>query len=168
MQTQSDAPAQTDRNAAPAPPVEPRIETKQIGHDTPAYREMVALRYRILREPLGLNFTPEQLKAEANDTLIGTYIAGELVGCLILTRLDAQKAQMRQVAVDTARQRGGIGRALVGEAERWARQQGHDTLLLHARESAIPFYLKMGYEAQGEPFEEVGLPHLEMRKTLSE
>ncbi len=146
---------------------EPSLQARQIGHDTPAYRDMVALRYHVLREPLGLNYTPEQLSAEAGDTLLGIYTDTQLIGCLILTHLDAQTVQMRQVAVAPSRQGQGTGRVLVTCAERLARQQGYTTMLLHARESAVPFYLRLGYAARGAFFEEVGLPHVEMLKNLS-
>lgn len=142
------------------------LQVRQISHDTPAHRDMVALRYRVLREPLGLNYTPEQLSAEAGDTLLGIYDNVQLIGCLILTRLDAQTVQMRQVAVMPLQQGQGTGRVLVTYAEKLARQQGYTTMLLHARESAVPFYLRLEYAAQGESFEEVGLPHVQMLKDL--
>jgi len=39
-------------------------------------------------------------------------------------------------------------------------------MVLHAREAAIPFYLRLGYELEGEPFTEVGIPHRRMVKLL--
>ena len=36
----------------------------QVEFATPEYDETIALRYKILREPLGLEFTEEQLAAE--------------------------------------------------------------------------------------------------------
>ena len=158
--------AQDEEAQAPAGAETP-LQVRHIAHDTPAYRDMVALRYRVLREPLGLNYTPEQLQAEAGDTLLGIYDSAHLIGCLILTHLDAQTVQMRQVAVGPSRQGQGVGRVLVTYAEELARRQGYTTMLLHARESAVPFYLRLGYVAQGGPFEEVGLPHVEMRKNLA-
>ena len=137
-----------------------------IAHNSPEYQDMVALRYRVLRKPLGLIYTPEQLAAEASDTLHAAFLNNVLVGSLILTRQSEDVVQMRQVAVDSASQGQGIGRALVAFAEQTARGQGGKTLVLHAREAVLPFYLKLGYEACGEPFEEVTLPHVEMRKTL--
>jgi predicted GNAT family N-acyltransferase len=39
-------------------------------------------------------------------------------------------------------------------------------MVLNARDTAIPFYLHLGYELVGEPFVEVGIPHRKMRKAL--
>jgi predicted GNAT family N-acyltransferase len=39
-------------------------------------------------------------------------------------------------------------------------------MTLHARESALPFYAKLGYQRVGSRFLEIQLPHWEMRKSL--
>jgi Histone acetyltransferase len=72
---------------------------------------------------------------------------------------------MRQVAVDEKLRRRGIGTALVSESERIARDAGYSRVVLHARMAAAGFYEKLGYEREGEPFTEVGIAHVAMRKT---
>jgi predicted GNAT family N-acyltransferase len=37
---------------------------------------------------------------------------------------------------------------------------------LHAQRSAEAFYLRLGYAPHGEPFEEAGIAHIEMRRPL--
>lgn len=142
------------------------IDYRVIAHGTPAYRETVSLRYRILREPLGLSFTDEQLAGEATDMHITATQDGRLLGCLVLTPREQGVVQMRQVAVDPNVQGQGIGRGLVTTSEDVARGRGFTTMILHARESAVPFYLRLNYEVVGEPYEEVTLPHLTMEKRL--
>jgi predicted GNAT family N-acyltransferase len=51
-------------------------------------------------------------------------------------------------------------------AEAFARRAGFSRAILHSRKSAVPFYEKMGYERVGDYFEEVTVPHCEMRKEL--
>ena len=58
------------------------IELKTILHNSPEYRAEVALRFSILREPMGLSFSADQLSAEAESHHIGCYVDGKLVGCL--------------------------------------------------------------------------------------
>ena len=43
---------------------------------------------------------------------------------------------------------------------------GYEEIVLHARETALGFYQKLGYETEGDSFTEVGLPHSAMRKKL--
>jgi predicted GNAT family N-acyltransferase len=39
-------------------------------------------------------------------------------------------------------------------------------MVLHARETAVPFYNALGYNSVGAQFEEVGIPHFRMEKAL--
>ena len=60
---------------------------KQIYHGSKEYQQMVQLRMEILRKPLGLSFTKEELAKEANDILIAAFDEDEILGCCILTQL---------------------------------------------------------------------------------
>lgn len=134
---------------------------------TPEYDEAVALRYEVLRKPLGLEFLPEQLAAEWSDIhLAAVDTAGKMVAILMLTPVNDQEVKMRQVAVAPEQQGRGLGAALVAQSEEIARSMNFNRMTLHARETAVPFYLRLGYEKVGDLFEEVSIPHFKMRKTL--
>jgi predicted GNAT family N-acyltransferase len=75
---------------------------------------------------------------------------------------------MRQVAVDLEWQKKGVGTMLVAASEKFACQHGYDKIVLHARDLAVPFYLRLGYEVYGEPFTEVGILHSAMRKKIKD
>lgn len=137
-----------------------------LKHNSPEYWETVALRTEILRKPLGLTYTAEQLQAENNDYHLACYIESQLVGCLILTPASSSEVKMRQVAVSAKHQGLGIGKALVCYSEQFAQDHGFREMTMHARETAVSFYEKLGYEKVGEPFIEVTIPHFEMRKVL--
>lgn len=137
-----------------------------IQHGTPAYEQMVALRMEILRKPLGLQFTPEQLAEEATDFHVAAFENDKMLGCCVLTHVNAQTIQLRQMAVSNEQQGKGLGREIVAFAEQFSRQNGYTTLMMHARKTAIGFYKKAGYEVKGEEFIEVTIPHYEMIKTL--
>jgi predicted GNAT family N-acyltransferase len=134
---------------------------------------MVALRDIMLRKPLGLHFTQEYLRQEVDDLLIGCFEksdAGseELIGCCILSPVDEELVQLRQMAVAPGWQGSGIGRSIMEFAEEEARRHGFRTLMMHARKTAVPFYERVGYRISGEEFLEVSIPHFEMRKELGE
>jgi len=138
-----------------------------VDHGSAEYEETVALRDDILRRPLGLVFTPEQLGAEWSDFHVGCYRSGALVGCLILTPLPGGELKMRQVAVAEHAQRQGVGGAMVRFSEEFAKRNGFREITMHARETAVPFYLLLGYETIGDRFEEVTIPHFKMHKTMA-
>jgi predicted GNAT family N-acyltransferase len=146
----------------------PVLLCKQVGFTTPAYKDTVTLRYNILRKPLGLTFTQEQLDNEANDFHLAAYMGDEMIACLVLTQGQNGEIKMRQVAVKENKQGMGIGKKLVEFAEAFAREKGFTKMVLHARETAVPFYLTLAYKTEGQPFTEVGLPHKKMYKLLTD
>lgn len=127
---------------------------------------MVNLRNEILRKPLGLSFDKEELDKEKDDILMGAFEDDKLLGCCLLTRMDAFTVRLRQMAVPNNMQGKGIGRALMIFAENIARDLGYKKLCMHARQTAVGFYQKLGYSISGEPFEEVTIPHYIMEKVL--
>ena len=140
----------------------------EVRHGSSAYDEAVELRDAILRRPLNLAISLHNLEAERSDYhLVGTDRVGRVRACLILTPDEkSQSIRMRQVAVDTSFQRNGHGAGLVRFSEQVAYNNGFATMVLHARDTAIPFYLRLGYDIIGDTFVEVGIPHHIMRRSL--
>lgn len=127
---------------------------------------MVQLRNDILRKPLGLNFTAEELEKEKEEILIGAFEEEKMLGCCMLITTDPTTVRLRQMAVLNNLQGKGIGRALMQFAENIARDRGFRKITMHARKTAVGFYEKLGYQVEGEQFEEVSLPHFIMQKVL--
>lgn len=142
------------------------IQARIIKYGTSDYDKMVALRYKILRAPLGLTFSAEYLEKEKENMLCVCENEGQIVGCCILKPIDKNIVQLRQMAVDDSVQKKGIGAKLLLFAEESAKANGFDKIVLHARKVAIGFYLKYNYGIVGDEFEEVGIPHFEMQKIL--
>jgi N-acetylglutamate synthase-like GNAT family acetyltransferase len=139
----------------------------EVEFATPEYDETVKLRYKILREPLGLDFTEEQLAAEYSDFHLAAYDDTWILrGCLVLTPKNEKIIKMRQVAVDNIVQSKGFGSLLVKASEVYARAKGYDKMELNARDTAVVFYQKLGYNTEGGMFEEVSIPHFKMVKEL--
>lgn len=139
---------------------------KQINHGSAEYRKMVELRKSILRQPLGLSFTEEELEKEKDEILIAAFDEDEILGCCVLTKVDDEKLRLRQMAVLDSVQGTGIGASIMNFAENIAIDKGYKYMVMHARNTAIGFYEKFGYKAKGEEFIEVNLPHHVMEKEL--
>lgn len=139
---------------------------KIIDHGSKEYQQMVQLRNDILRKPLGLNFTPEELEAEKEEILIGAFEDDKILACCMLIKVDPSCVRLRQMAVLNNLQGKGVGRALMQFAENIARDRGYRRLIMHARKSATGFYEKLGYHVSGDEFEEVTIPHYVMEKAL--
>ncbi|MBZ4187289.1 GNAT family N-acetyltransferase [Niabella sp. 3A5MI-3] len=106
---------------------------------------------------------------EMDDHKAWHFVAVEndnVVGCVILVPLNNGQAQLKQMAVETTYQSKGIGRLLVGALLAFAKEQRLKEIVCHAQDTAIPFYIKNGFEIYDEPFVEVGVPHHHMRIAL--
>jgi predicted GNAT family N-acyltransferase len=75
-------------------------------------------------------------------------------------------ARVGRMAVLSSDRKSGVGAKLLEALEGEAKRRGLKGILLHAQLSAMEFYKRHGYEAHGAVFEEAGMPHLEMKKTL--
>lgn len=141
-------------------------EFKSIEHGSQEYAAEVRLRDAVLRSPLRLRFSQEELSSESGSYHLGCYLQGRLLACLVLEPMDHARIKMRQVAVEPVQQGQGIGRALVFYSEQFAKELGYRRMVLHARKTAIGFYERLDYLKQGEEFTEVTIPHWEMVKNL--
>jgi GNAT superfamily N-acetyltransferase len=139
---------------------------KIIDHGTAEYEQMVRLRDEILRKPLGLGFSKEELEGEKHNLLIAAYEDDMILGCCMLVEENPQTVRLRQMAVPDAYQGKGIGRALMNFAENLARDRGYKRITMHARKNAMGFYEKMGYKRLGDEFQEITIPHYVMEKGL--
>lgn len=139
---------------------------KIIDHGSKEYQQMVKLRDDILRKPLGLAFSPQELEKEKDNMLIGAFEEEDMLGCCMLVEEKPGIVRLRQMAVLNDLQGKGIGRALMNFAENLARDSGYKTLTMHARKNAVGFYEKMGYRISGNEFIELTIPHYVMEKQL--
>lgn len=139
---------------------------KVIYHGTKEYDQMVKLRYDIMRKPLGLSFSQDELDKEKNDILIGAFDEDSIIGCCMLTKIDNNCTRLRQMAVQKNKQGKGIGESMIAFAENIARDRGYKRLMMHARDTAIGFYEKYGYKVKGDEFIEVNIKHHVMEKDL--
>ena len=139
----------------------------EIKFGSPAYDASVALRDEVLRKPLQLQFTIDQLSVEWEQYHLAAYDkAYQMQATLSLSPVSRNTIKMRQVAVQPRMQGRGIGRVLVEFCERFCQGKGFQKITLHARDVAVPFYEKLGYKKTGQPFEEVGIRHFKMEKRL--
>jgi predicted GNAT family N-acyltransferase len=139
---------------------------KIIDHGSNEYWQMVKLRDDILRKPLGLRFTQQELEKEKDNMLIGAFEDEQMLGCCMLVEKNPEIVRLRQMAVLNDLQGKGIGRALMYFAENLARDRGYKILSMHARKNSAGFYEKMGYKIASEEFTEVTIPHYVMEKQL--
>jgi len=131
-----------------------------------SYEETLALRKRILRDPLALEWTAEEEGWEPRERHFEGRLDDEIVACVVIRPMGQGVVKLRQMAVEPARQGAGIGRGLLEGVEKILITDELDRIELNARDTAVGFYEKLGFRKVGQEFMEVTIPHWKMVKTL--
>lgn len=142
-------------------------ELCEVKWESPEYHELLALRFDELRKPLGMSWTPEELEADRSDRHFGLREKGDWVAVAVVHDLGGGAAKLRQIAVTDARKGEGLGRLLMERLEEALAAEAFVDFSLHARQVVAGFYQALGYRIEGGVFEEIGLPHLKMRKVVT-
>ena len=138
----------------------------EVIFDSPQFWEVVRLREIVLRLPLNMRFSAEQISAEKDETI---YALQNENGRIIATNqfvITGTEAKMRQVATTPKLQGKGYGKELYELSEAKLKAKGILVISCHARCSAILFYQKQGFVLDSGEFLEVGIPHRKMIKVL--
>jgi len=77
-----------------------------------------------------------------------------------------QVGRIGRMAVTRALRGAGVGRVVLRALLQAAVLRGDAEVMLHAQRSAEGFYAREGFQVRGEPFDEAGIPHIEMVKPL--
>jgi predicted GNAT family N-acyltransferase len=134
---------------------------------TPADRpELGALRTRVFVEEQGV---PPEIEQDAADETAVHAISRDATGRIVATgRLLVRdtSASIGRMAADPAVRGRGHGAAVLEELHRQAVLRGVVEIELHAQVSARRFYERAGYEAVGAVYQEAGIDHVTMRRSL--
>jgi len=143
------------------------MNVKIVSYKSVEYYQALALRDLVLRAPLGLIFSTQDLQSEEECIHFVVELDDVIIATAQMVDLANSSFKMRQVAVHPNFQRTGYGSKLVAFMEEWAVKKSIDKIILHARETACHFYLKRNYNKVGAEFIEVGIPHYFMEKRIS-
>ena len=130
------------------------------------YSKVVQLRSLVLRQPLGLHFTSNDLKWDQHELIFALMLKNSPIACVQIRPLSKTLVKLRQMAVNPAYQRQGLGKKLIQKVEVYLQTQGVRHIELNARKTALKFYQKLGYKITSDEFSEIGLPHFKMMKKI--
>jgi len=132
------------------------------------WKAYYALRFNVLREPWNQPLGSEVL-ADEDQAIHAIAVSGEeVVGVARMHESAVKQGQVRCVAIATAAQGKGIGKAIMAYLEEKAAQKGWTEIVLEARENAVPFYQAIGYAIVAESYLLFGeIQHYRMKKALN-
>jgi predicted GNAT family N-acyltransferase len=131
------------------------------------WAEIVDLRTRVFVEEQGV---PPEIERDARDATavhaLSRDAAGRVVATGRLLLAGEGPATIGRMATDASARGGGHGAAVLAELHRQALLRGATEVELHAQVTARRFYERAGYTAVGDVYEEAGIAHVTMRRTL--
>ena len=114
---------------------------------------------------------PAELELDEYDPSADHALAlqdGRCIGTARLVDLGGGQTQIGRMAVLAPFRGTGIGKQILGRLIELANSQGAKSVLLHSQVSAIPFYEKLGFQAEGPTYDEAGIVHRNMILLLTD
>ena len=111
---------------------------------------------------------PLELEMDEYDAVATHFLLREGETPLATARLVDKHglAKIGRVAVLKEARGRGLGLLLMQAVIDEAKHRGFTESVLDAQTYAVPFYARLGYVAEGEEFDDAGIPHLLMRRKL--
>jgi predicted GNAT family N-acyltransferase len=103
---------------------------------------------------------------ETSEQIIA-YLDNQPVGTARIRYLDNKTAKIERLAVLSTARGQKIGKKIMEKAIEVVAEKNLQEVLIHAQEYIKSLHQQLGFEQEGERFEEAGIPHVKMRKKLS-
>ena len=126
------------------------------------------VRRRVFQEEQGIDMKLDFDGKDSEAEHIVVYLNGLPIGTARARYLDETKklAKIERVAVIKEYRGSGLGNRIMDYLHKYLEEKGVEEFKLESQEHAKGFYEKLGYKQEGDSFEEVSIPHVEMRKKL--
>lgn len=124
------------------------------------------VRFAVFVEEQGVDPDIEIDEHEEEATHFVAYADGEPVGAARLREPEDGVGKVERLAVLQSHRGDGLGRELMEAVEAEARRRGLSRLTLHGQLRVADFYEHLDYEQVSDEFEEAGIPHVEMEKSI--
>jgi len=141
------------------------VREASLPEEMPAICE---IRYQVFQVEQGV--APE-LEFDGEDETarhLLAYLEGSPVGTARIRALSDRIVKVERVAVLKAVRGLGIGQKIMTTILDLLTQEVIAEVYIHAQEPVRVFYQNLGFEPEGEIFVEAGIPHVKMRKRLTD
>jgi YbgC/YbaW family acyl-CoA thioester hydrolase len=143
------------------------VTTLETGNWNTLKEKAQPVRTQVFVQEQGIDAKDEWDTADADAVhAVITNRFGHPLGTARLLEKSSGVAQIGRMAVVRVMRGSGLGGQLLNALVNIAKARGDKEVLLHAQTSAQAFYAREGFVPVGEPFDEVGIAHIEMRKVL--
>ena len=116
------------------------------------WKDYFHLRFITLREPWNQPLGSEKDEGDSKATHFALFENGVLKGAGRMDIIDAETAQVRYFCVAPDSEGRGFGRRIMQSIEMEAKEREIEKIILHARENAVKFYQRLGYQILSESY----------------
>lgn len=138
----------------------------EIEFGSEVYQQGLILREQVLRAPLGRKLTPQDQEGEESQLHYALMNHHHLCAWVSFKPIQLNQYKLRQMAVDPSFHGQGLGSRLIQCAEQTLIKLKAKSIQMSARQVAQVFYQKLGYQPQGDYFQEQGITHILMEKVF--
>lgn len=138
----------------------------QIVKKKEALQQALEIRHRVFVVGQGV---PPDLEEDGEDprcTHFLVYAGEDAVGTGRLRPYRDGVVKIERMAILAPWRNQGIGRRLLDRMIEYAADAGYHIAVLHAQTPAISFYVRAGFQQEGDIFYEADLPHVQMNRPL--
>lgn len=139
------------------------IQWATLPQDLP---KIYKIRYLVFQLEQGVSSTQEFDGHDEQADHVLVYLGQTAVGTARVRSLQEQTRKLERFAILPAARGIGLGRHLMDFILQELTAQSIAIVWLNAQVPVQPFYEKFGFTAEGDVFEEAGMPHIRMKKLL--
>lgn len=139
------------------------IKTALLPQELPAIQK---IRRLVFQTEQGVEAELDFDGQDETSVQIIAYFDSQPVGTARIRYLNNQTAKIERLAVLSTARGQGIGKKIMEKAIEVIAQKNIQEVLIHAQEYIKGLHQQLGFEQEGEEFEEAGITHVKMRKKL--
>ncbi|MEX0271965.1 GNAT family N-acetyltransferase [Leptolyngbyaceae cyanobacterium UHCC 1019] len=124
------------------------------------------IRYLVFQVEQGVDPALEFDGEDETSTHLLAFLDKKPVGTTRIRFLTPQVIKVERVAVLPEARGKSIGKRLMEYTFSFAIEKQATEVCMNAQQSVQVFYERLGFQTEGTPFEEAGIPHIKMKKSL--
>jgi predicted GNAT family N-acyltransferase len=140
------------------------VELAEIPQDL---TKIYAVRFRVFQEEQGIDPALDWDGQDEQATHLLAFADSLPIGTLRIREIEFGVVKLERMAVLSEYRQRGVGKQIMQTALKFLLIKNFQEVRLNAQLAVKDFYQKLGFSAEGEIFEEAGIPHVRMRKRLN-
>lgn len=138
----------------------------RIAKTNEAIRDAQSVRFEVFTQEQGIDKNADVDGLDLESDHVIAYSNNEPIGTVRMRYIEPRVAKIERFAVQSKLRGKGIGKLIMRRALEYLEEKKISEIVLDSQSHAKGFYEKFGFEQVEDEFEEVGIPHVKMRKCL--